>query len=563
MLIASQKGLSDRSFEDSPFWLLPRGALLISALLVSAMPMGSSAQSEDSSAFSSGTAVPSGQLSPRESGGAPAVTDGTPAEVGIPPPIAGESDEQKSESSTQQVIDNGLRQQVPISPGYSTARVKLSLSEAFARMKEQNRNLKKESLTLRSSEIDYEIAFHKMFIPEFTVDVGFNGGQDSRYTVGQLPAVDGSGAGREAYARGLMSATTLTMNLGSYKLFNGWQDWSDWQRSKVSWQQAKLNFEKVFRQTRTDVFSSFYAIKVAQERLDAAQQSRDLARTILELRKAEKQVGKASEDEVSTAEADLARAQDSVREQVNSLRESSLEMNQLLGDPIGTLYDVETKIPDYVPIQLSADQAFKVFMENSPEARDLRFNLRDKEILLQQEEASRLPLPVVEFSGLQMSANQGFFGYDQHAYGTTAPNSANWEFALGVTMSIPLYTREGFMKGRTVEKARLSLERQKMDYTDDIMEFRKVVFNDLANLKQVEQELRNKKRVSQEADAILNRMASRMRTESISRLELRDAVNTARDAAVDFLDAKIAYISAKIQFANLIGLEYLPGDPMR
>ena len=102
-----------------------------------------------------------------------------------------------------------------------------------------------------------------------------------------------------------------------------------------------------------------------------------------------------------------------------------------------------------------------------------------------------------------------------------------------------------------------------MDYTDSIMEFRKTVFNDLANLKQVEQELKNKKRVSQEADSILNRMASRMRTETISRLELRDAVNTARDAAVDFLDAKIAYISAKIAFANLIGLEHLPGDPMQ
>jgi hypothetical protein len=238
-------------------------------------------------------------------------------------------------------------------------------------------------------------------------------------------------------------------------------------------------------------------------------------------------------------------------------------MNQLLGDPIGTIYEVETKIPDYVPIQMSPEQAFKIFMENAPESRNLRLGLRDREVSLQQAELSRLPVPIVEFSGLQLAADQGFFGYDQVNYGTTATNSANWEFAFGVSLSIPLYTKNGFMNSRTIEKARIELERQRMDYTDSIMEFRKTVFNDLANLKQVEQELKNKKRVSQEADSILNRMASRMRTETISRLELRDAVNTARDAAVDFLDAKIAYISAKIAFANLIGLEHLPGDPMQ
>ncbi len=499
-----------------------------------------------------------------------ALTPSSLAQEAVPPaapvdPVGVAGDSSAADPSGAQSAPTGQssgegNEQLDDSPQFSSARVKITLKQAFERMKNGNRDIKNGAIDLRVAELDYETAFHTMFIPEFTVGVT---GMAANYTVGQFPSADGSDTGRETYSSGVIPSTTVLMNLGSYNLFNGWKDWSAWQKAKILWQGAKSTYESLVRGIRTDVFSQFYSLKIAQEKLETAEQSRDLAKTILELRKAERAVGKSNEDELSTAEADLARAQDSVREQQAALREGSLMMNQLLGDPIGTLYEVEGKVPEFVSVDMTADQAFRIFMEHSIEIRDYKSTLQGQEISYQAAERSRLPAATVSFSGLQIAANQGIFGSTPPGLGTTSTDSANWEFGLAVSLSIPLYTKDGFMLGRTVERERLKLEKEKMSYTDQLMEARRTVFNQLANLKQSEQELENKKQVSSEADKVLGRLANRMRTESLNRLELRDALSTARDAAVDYLDARINYIKSKIEFANLIGLEFLPGEPLR
>ena len=447
-----------------------------------------------------------------------------------------------------------------VTPEFTNQKIGITLKEAFDRMRRQNRDIKKAELDLRIAEIDYETAFSGMFLPNFTIGVA---NTLSPYTVGQYTSEAGEASTRADYGRGLVTNTALDLTLFKYNLFNGWSDWSTWQEAKITWQESKFTFEDALRTKRKEVFKQFYSLKVSLEKLSSAESSLLLADAIRALRVAEKGVGKATDEDLSSAETDLSTAKNAVLEQQQAVREGALAMNQLLGDPIGTQYNIKAKIPELVTVGISADQAFKIFSEHSPIMRNLHKALRGSEVGLLEAERSRIPSATLDFSGLKVTASNGPFGATPPVVATDASNGVNWDVSLALTVSIPLYNQDGFLNSRKVEKARLSLEKQQMDFADTVMENRKKVLTDLGNLKQKEQELINKKKAAEEAQTVFQKLYQRKDTSNVSRLEFRDALNLARESSVAYLEAQRDYINEKIEFANFLGLEHLPGDPIR
>jgi outer membrane protein len=445
-------------------------------------------------------------------------------------------------------------------PEFTTQQIGITLKDAFERMRRQNRDIKKAELDLRMAEIDYETAFSSMFLPNFTIGVS---NSLSPYTAGQYTSEAGEAATRADYGRGLVTSTAFDLTLFKYNLFNGWADWSTWQDAKVTWQESKFTFEDALRTKRKEVFKQFYSLKVSLEKLSSAESSLLLAEAIRALRVAEQSVGKSTEEDLSSAETDLSTAKNAVLEQQQAVREGALAMNQLLGDPIGTQYNIKAKIPELVTVGLNADQAFRIFSENSPIMRNLHKSLRGAEVGLLEAERSRIPTATVDFSGLKVTASNGPFGATPPVIATDASNGVNWDVSLALTVSIPLYNQDGFLNSRKVEKARLGLEKQQMDFADTVMENRKKVLTDLGNLKQKEQELTNKKKAADEAQTVFQKLYQRKDTSTVSRLEFRDAINLARESSVAYLEAQQDYINEKIEFANFLGLEHLPGDPIR
>lgn len=447
-----------------------------------------------------------------------------------------------------------------VTPEFTSQRIGITLKESFERMRRQNRDVKKAELDLRIAELDYETAFAGMFLPNFTVGVA---NTLSPYTTGQYTNDAGQASTRADYGRGLVTNTAFDLTLFKYNLFNGWADWSTWQDAKITWQEAKFTFEDALRTKRKEVFKQFYSLKVSLEKLSSAESSLLLAEAIRALRVAEKGIGKATEEDLSSAETDLSTAKNAVLEQQQAVREGALAMNQLLGDPIGTQYHIKARIPEFVTVGISADQAFRIFSEHSPIMRNLHKTLRGAEVGLLEAERSRIPGATVDFSGLKVTASNGPFGATPPAIATDAGNGVNWDVSLALTVSIPLYNQDGFLNSRKVEKARLTLEKQQMDFADTVMENRKKVMTDLSNLKQKEQELINKKKASDEAQTVFQKLYQRKDTSNVSRLEFRDALNLARESSISYLEVQRDYINDKIEFANFLGLEHLPGDPIR
>jgi outer membrane protein TolC len=445
-------------------------------------------------------------------------------------------------------------------PDFSTARIKITLKDAFERMRTGNRDIKKAAMDLRIAEVAYDTAFSTMFLPKFTLDVT---GIAANYTVGQLNNAAGEASTRSDYSRGIVTGMDVSLSLFKYNLFNGWSDWGAWQTAKIKWQDDKFKFENAVRTLRKQVFTKFYSLKVDVEKLDAARSSLELAETILGLRKAEKQIGKATDEDISSAQVDVSTSRDAVLEQQKTLREDALAMNQLLGDPIGTTYQIDAKIPPFVPVYISADQAFKIFNAHSSAMRTDRQVLQTSELALQTAELSRIPSATADFSGVNVTASEGPYGATSPAIVADSTNGTNLDVSLAVTVSFPLYNADGFMNSRKVEKARIELEKQRMDFTDKVMENRKKVLQDLGDLKQREQELVNKRTTADETQQVLEKLRSRMGASNVNRLELRDALTNARDSSVAYLEAQRDYINGKIEFANFLGLEYLPGDPIR
>lgn len=441
----------------------------------------------------------------------------------------------------------------------ASRRTPLDLKKAVQRAIDSNWQIRMSRLDLQNAEIDYDSAFARMYLPNITLSLD---GISFEKTLGQYPGDAADASTRADYGNGYPPGTGVTLSVGEFSLFNGWSDWAAFEQAKVDIAFAREDYEEKVRTLKIDVITRFFTYKTAQDRLDASRSSLVFAKSIRDLVASKKAAGVSDGDveaDLRSSESDVVQAEKDVQEKEREMMFALWSLNQILGEPLGTPNLVEDQIR-FSPLRLDAEQAFKIYLQYSIEEKSSRSDLRSNEISLAQAERSRIPVPSVNFSGIQFGYHDTFFGGANDPVSPTS-GGPNWQISASVSFSIPIWDENGFLNGRTIEKARNNLEKAKLARLDSLVQGRTSIYQDVLSIKQLEKAIRLNEDQAKAAREVQNNRFKQLSEEAVSRLELRDAIRDAREAEMQLLESKLSHLTAKLNLAKRIGLASLPGDP--
>jgi outer membrane protein TolC len=437
----------------------------------------------------------------------------------------------------------------------------LTLEMALKRAIDRNLDLKLLRLQLKASEITYDTAWATMFMPTVTLSAS----STTDYTLGDIP-------GRTPQPPELRNhgypVSSVTLGLGRYTLYNFNRDWYVYERAKLDWQRAQEAYQETVRTTRFNVITGFFTLKAEQDKLDAANRSVLIADAIVKLIKSRVRRRKATDNDVSSSIVDLLSAKNDQNQRASDAKQALWALNLLLGDAIDTPYRIDESIR-YVPLKITSDQATKAYLESSPAARDFLRDLRKAELSLTLEERNRLPLPKVSFSGVEITAQSGYYGgfSDYHATtgaATVPTGNTNFDIRGEVTFTVPIYGPGGLLNARVVETASLAVDQVQLKGQQKRSQDEINILLTIQTIRRTEQSIENNRQSLQRSAQLLESQFAKLSgTEVSSRLELRDALRQARESEFALVESTLSHLSNKLNLAALIGVDSLPGDTYR
>lgn len=425
----------------------------------------------------------------------------------------------------------------------------LTLDKAVKRALSYNRTIQIARITLRTAEIAYRNAWDTMFAPGASLTLSTN----SNYSVGQLPG----GPGLSGYDHGF-PASGVQLTLGSYTLFNFWRDWIVYQQAELDWRRSQEVYNEAVRAVRFQVISAFFKLESEQEKVESSKRSVGIAEAIVELVQSKVRLGKATETDVSSSQVDYNNAKNDYFGRQISQRSALWVLNQLLGDPVDTQYNTQEPLR-YAALTLTTSQALRIYWEQSPDVKNGKKDLKKAELAVDLAEKNRIPVPKITFSGVTLSYQNAYYGMTASPYGPSQGN-VNVDVSAQLNMTLPLYGPGGFLNSRVVEQSELSRDQTDLTFQDTTNRDVAQLYQLIITIKRDEDLIKNNKQSFEKSTSVLDGLFSKLSTGAVSRLELRDALQAARDSELNLLDAQISHLSDKLTLAQLIGIDHLPGD---
>jgi outer membrane protein TolC len=434
---------------------------------------------------------------------------------------------------------------------------RITLKRALEKAMASNRKFLKDKITFLKSEIQYKQARDKLYVPTITLALSSS---NSVFTLGELKRPNSLAEPRR-YKQGFPTDATTTLSLKVQEsLFNRFDDLAAYQTAKFTFDQARETWANALRDLRFSIFETMFKVRIAQDKVDLAKVSLQVAEAVLANIQAKKRAGKAQDADVSSAEVAVTEAKTKVNDFETGLRNELRAFNLQLGDPVGTPYVVVTDDVRYNPVQITPEEAWATFLRYSIEMRTAKNSLRSAELAL--ESSRRWFFPTV---GMKLSAVPLSTDWKHHYYGTAAglPGGASPQFEATVEFSVSweLFGPEsGFLQGRKLELARLDYESSRIDFIDAVSNAQSAVMSELDGLKQLEVAVTNAEKTAQETSKILDSLVQQLQEGSVNQLELRSAIDKAREAQEERYGKMFEHMSKKRAFAQKIGLNQFPGD---
>lgn len=384
----------------------------------------------------------------------------------------------KIQSSVQAKI------QTPIPGQVSDA---LTLEGAVRRALANNRQISLARLQLQGAELSFRTAWDTMFVPTATLSAS----SGSSYSLTTLPS---PGASEVARDHGY-PATSIELNLGTYTLFNFWRDWIVYEQALLDWQRATEIYNESVRAVRFQIINAYFRLKADQEKLDSGVRSVQISDAILELVKSRVRRKQATESDVSSSSVDLLNAKKFYASLESSERNSLWQLNQLLGDPVGTAYQIK-KTVKFTPVTLT--QALKIFWDQAPTVKNAKRDIKKAELAVELAEKNQLPLPRVSFSGVTFAYQNSYYSGAYSNYGQSAGNT-NVGVSAAVALSLPLYGPNGFFNHRLVTQAQIARDSADMSYQDASNRDVVSVYNAFAAFKRDEKTIVNEQQAFEQS----------------------------------------------------------------
>lgn len=429
----------------------------------------------------------------------------------------------------------------------------LSLQAAIERALNKSPSIVLLKNNLRTSEINYQNAWDTMFLPAINLKFA----QDSKKTVTHLGGRAADLKNNDLDERGYPTSSAY-LELGKYRLFNFFKDWTSYQQARLDWENTQKAYSESIRSIRVDVTTKFFSYKTRMEKLESAKRSVDISEAILMNVKSQVRKGDAKEQDINSAQVDVLNARNEFNKLQTTSKTAFWDLNLALGDPVDTPYRIKEEIR-FVPLKLSLEQAIKIYEENAPSKRNSAVALRKAELALELAEKDRIPLPSIDFSGIKIGVANTFHGATP-TYANDGGSSKNMDISASVSFTIPILGPGGFLKIRTVEASRIARDNAEIGYREQIRKDHIAIFNAINGIKENELAIDNAKQAFINSQKILDDLFSKIGSQTTNRLEIRDAIKTARESDLSLADSIQGHLASKLGLAQTLGLDHLPGD---
>lgn len=415
-----------------------------------------------------------------------------------------------------------------------------------------NLDVQLQHMSLRNNELTYENAWDQMYLPSVALDL--TSGADQ--TIAQIP---GSGANGSQNEHGYPNSSAQLV-LGQYNLYNFGRDKLQFDQAKLTWLRAKEALEEFKRSIRFQVIIAFWTYKSTLDKLDANQRSVDIAQAIVDLQQSRVPLGKATATDVSSSTVDLLNAKNN-RDQAESAAKTALfTLNILLGDKAGTHYRIEEQI-NFLPIKVTEQVLYETYLRESPDMKNARLALTNSQLNLELTHKNQLPLPTIQFSGVTVGYNNGYYGTTNGITTQNANPSAlsNLDVSARINLTIPLIGQGGFLNHRVVESAQLQVDQNELQLRNTANKDLQQILQIVQSIHQFETAVSNNRQSYRSSIAVLQSVFDNfMKNTTVSRLDIRDALNQASTSEIALTDALVQHLNYKTQLAAYIGVDYLP-----
>jgi len=435
---------------------------------------------------------------------------------------------------------------------------KLSLTEAINIATSKSHAARGLRLSRETSVIGYQDAWDSMFLP--SVNLSFS--TQSTYTLGRIPGTDAADAGQSTRAYGYPS-TSLGISIGEYTLFNFGKDRNSWEGTRLGFERSEEAYYESRRGIRHGAINAYFGYHTAKEREGAAKRSVTISKALLELTKSRLRIGKATKVDVSSSTIDVITAKKAYLSARTATKSALWALNQVLGHKAGVRYRLITELK-FVPVKVRKKWAIKKYMADSPAMKDASLSVKTAELALEMAELNRLPLPTVTISGLAVTYTNDYYGSPTataNALSTTAgTSSGNIDVTASVSLTLPLYGPGGLFNNRSIRSTEIGLTLAENSFDQAKLGGIISMRTQVQGLKDQEEQISLQQEQLTAAAQVLNSMMVKMRTKSVDRLELRDAITQARSAELDLADSILGHIGAKLSLAAELNMDKLPKD---
>jgi outer membrane protein TolC len=430
----------------------------------------------------------------------------------------------------------------------SAAEIALTLTEAIDKALNNNPSLQDQKLNLKLAEITYKNAWDTMYMPNVSVTLTSTSDTTMFHLPGKRNLTLGDSHGYPTSA--------ATLSLGSYTLFNFGKDQLLYEQAKLDWTRAKETSDEIIRNVKFQVIIAYWKLKTEMDKSEAAERSVEIAQTILDLLESRLPLGKAAKQAVNSSVLDLNNAIN-LRNQLKTNEKIALwALNPLLGDPVGLEYKITEQI-SFLPISLTEDIVYDVYLRESPSIKSSKKELKKASIALELEKLGRLPLPKVSFSGANLTAANSYYATESDFYSTTTGNK-NFYVSGSVNLTLPLLGPGGLLGSRSVDQASIFYDQAVLRLNDTTNRDKAFIYQLIQNIRQAETAVENNRKSLQASSDVLSALIKQLSTGSVSRLDLKDALQQTRTSELDLSESILNHLTYKTQLAQLIGVDYLP-----
>lgn len=283
------------------------------------------------------------------------------------------------------------------------------------------------------------------------------------------------------------------------------------------------------KQAYFDVLQKLRLIKVAEETVKQNKERLEQAQGFF-------QAGTRSKIDVTKAEVDLANAELNLIRAKNNFQIARVSLNNAIGLSQELTFAIEDSL-DFQPYEITLEEILRKSFAQRPELLQIKAKQRSQEASIKLAQASYYPT---------ISGNASYL------YRGGEINDLYWDFSIGATLSIPLFS--GFSSPNQVAEARANLKNLKAQEENLKLNIRLEAEQAYLSLKEAEERIRVTEKAVRQAQENYELARGRYQVGVGSPLEITDAEVLLANARANYIQALYDYKVAAARIKKAMGV---------